>query len=198
VPNRRLAALLVLAPLALPAPALAHIRLAGVFAMTGQVTAARAVPGEYVGQPVTRAWSFVPLCPAGQCQTEQLVRSRATGGDKTNLRRPAGVFSRWSGKGSFFAPLACGSRLYPLGERVFFKIHVQITGATLVNGAPVATSVKATYQSYRRTNRTRCVSALGRDAAVYTGTLVTPPPPPPPAPAPAPPAGQSGPTPAPG
>jgi hypothetical protein len=138
------------------------------------------------------------LCPAGQCLTEQVVRTRAVGGDKTMLRRKLSEFGRWTGKGSFFAPLMCASRVYPFGERVFFKLTVRITGATVVNGANVATSVAASYDNYRRVNRTRCVPALGHDAAVYTGNLVTPTPapiptPPPPAPPPVPP----GPTPAP-
>jgi hypothetical protein len=187
--NRRLATVLVLvlAPLALPVPANAHIRLVGQFAMTGRITAAHAVTGEYVGQIVTRSWNFLAPCPAGQCQTEELVRSRATGGDKTMLHRKAGVFSQWSGQGSFFAPLICNSRVYPLGERVFFKIQVRITAATTVNGAPVATSVAARYTNVKRMNRTPCVVALGHDAAVYTGTLLPPPPPPAPTPPPPPP-----------
>lgn len=191
--NRRLATVLILAPLAplaLPAPALVHIRLAGEFVMTGRITAAHAVRGEHKGERVTRTWDFFAPCPAGQCRTEGLVRSRATGGDKTLLHRKFRVFSHWTGTGSFFAPLMCGSRVYPLGERVFFRITVRITGATVVDGVTLATSVKASYKSYRRTNRTRCVSALGHDAAVYTGRLVMAPPPPaapvPPAPTSAP------------
>lgn len=178
--NRRLATLLVLAPLALPGGALAHIRLAGQFTMTGRITVARAVPGEYVGETFARTWNFAAPCPTGQCQTESLIRPRVSGVDTLTLRRRPTVFSRWTGQGSFYAPLMCGSQVYPRGERVFFRIKVQITGAMLVSGVPVANSVKASYESYRRTNRTRCVSALGRDAAVYTGTLVMPTPPPPP------------------
>jgi hypothetical protein len=185
VVTRRLAALLVLVPLALPGFAAAHIRLAGEFVMKGRVTAAHAVPGEHVGEHVTRSWEFVAPCLAGQCRTERLVRSRATGGDKTVLHRRTGVFSHWTGKGSFFAPLKCGLRIYRLGERVFFKITVRITGAAVVDGTLVAISVKASYESYRRTNRTRCVGALGHDAAVYTGKLVMAAPVPP-APTPAP------------
>jgi hypothetical protein len=186
VSNRHLAILLVLAPLALPSGALAHIRLAGQFTMTGRTTAAHAVPGEYVGETFARTWNFAAPCPTGQCQTETLIRPRASGVDTLTLQRKPTVFSHWTGEGSYFAPLMCGSQIYPRGERVFFRIEVRITGATLVNGAPVATSIKASYASYRRTNRTRCVSALGRDAAVYTGTLVIPPPIPPPVPPPTP------------
>ncbi|MDQ6777919.1 MAG: hypothetical protein M3071_17300 [Actinomycetota bacterium] len=184
--NRRLATVLVLVPLALPSAALAHTRLAGEFMMTGRITAAQAVAGEHVGETVTRTWTFLPTCPAGQCLTEELVRARAVGTDATSLRRPKiSVLNYWTGEGSFFAPLICEARVYPMGERVFFRIAVQITGTTLVAGAPVATSVKASYDSYRRTNRTRCVYPAGHDAAVYTGTLVTPPTPQP-APTPAP------------
>jgi hypothetical protein len=189
VAHRRLASLLVLVPLALPASALAHFRLQGEFMMSGRITVAHDVPGEHVGERVARVWSFVAPCPVGQCVTEKLTRSRVTGQDKLTLRRPkARVYSHWVGKGSFYAPLMCGSRVYPRGERVFFRIKVRILRAPLINGLQNATVIKASYTNYRRTNRTRCVAALGRDAAVYTGTLVMP------APAPAPPA----PTPAPG
>jgi hypothetical protein len=183
----RVATLVALFALAVPGSALARIRLAGAFAMTGRITSAHAVPGEHAGEKVTRAWAFQPLCPARQCRTEELVRSRATGEDKLRLHRPARVFGHWTGQGSFFAPLRCGRRVYPRGERVFFTIKVRITGATVVDGVLLATSLKATYKSYRRTNRTRCVAALGHDAAVYTGTL-TPAPYPiaPPTPTPAP------------
>jgi hypothetical protein len=183
--NRRLATLLVLAPLILPSLAVAHIRLAGAFTMTGRITAAHAVAGEHVGETVTRTWTFLPTCPAGQCLIEGLERSRAVGVDTTRLRRRSiSVLNAWTGEGSFFAPLMCGSRLYPRGERVFFRITVRITGSTLVAGAPVATAVRASYKSYRRTNRTRCVLPAGHDAAVYTGTLLTPPAQPVPTPAP--------------
>jgi hypothetical protein len=200
---RRVATLLALALLAVPSAAYAqppapvpHIRLAGAFAMTGRITAARGVAGEHVGETVTRTWTFLASCPIGQCLTEGLVRSRAVGSDQTRLRRKLPVFSRWTGEGSFFIPLMCGSQVYRRGERVFFRITVQITGVVLVDGLRVASTVKASYRSYRRTNRTRCVFPLGSDAAVYTGTLVMPAPPPSPAPAPAP--APPGPTPVPG
>lgn len=186
VRRRWLAALVVFAPLALPAPALAHFRLAGEFVMTGRITVAHAVPGEHVGERVTRVWSFSAPCPVGQCRREKLVRSRAIGKDKVTLKRPkVRVYSHWVGKGTFYAPLKCGSRVYPRGERVYFKVKVRITRAALVNGQQFATVIQARYTNYKRTNRTRCVAALGRDAAVYTGTLVMPVPP---APTPVPPA----------
>jgi hypothetical protein len=183
--RRRLANLLVLAPLALPVPALAHIRLTGAFTMAGRITVAHAVPGERAGQSVARMWTFMAPCPAGQCRNETLVRARAIGADTVMLRRPSGVFSRWVGTGSFYGPLSCGSRVYPRGERVWFTIKVRITATAVVNGQTVATTVSASYASDRRTNRTPCVAALGRDAAVYTGTLIMPAPVPP-APTPAP------------
>jgi hypothetical protein len=186
VRNRRLAALLVFAPFAFPAAAHVHFRLVGEFVMSGRITAAHAVPGEHVGEHVTRTWTFVAPCPTGQCSTEKLVRARETGQDKVTLMRPkAGVYSHWVGRGSFYAPLMCGSKVYPRGERAFFEIKVRILRAPLINGMQNATVIKASYSSYRRTNRTRCVSALGHDAAVYMGTLVMPAPAPP-APTPAP------------
>ncbi|HWF73930.1 MAG TPA: hypothetical protein VG186_11330 [Solirubrobacteraceae bacterium] len=194
---RRLATLAVLAALAALAvpsavaaqvPATApHIRLAGAFTMTGRITAAHGVTGERVGERVTRTWTFEPTCPVGQCLTEELVRARGVGTDRTLLRRKFTVFSRWRGEGSYFAPLMCGARVHPLGERVFFRITVEITAAAPgADGLPAATSVRATYVSYRHTNRTRCVLPAARDAAVYTGVPVTPAP------------GQPAPTPAPG
>lgn len=182
--RRSLATVAVLAaPLALAGAAAAHIRLAGEFAMSGRITAAHAVPGERVGESVTRTWVLVPLCPAGQCQTELLVRTRATGFDELKLHRKAGVFDRWTGKGSFFAPLECRSRIYRHGEDVFFTVEVRIAAAMLFDGLPFATELEAGYTSYRQTNRTPCVSVVGHDAAVYTGKLVIP------GPTPAPPAG---------
>jgi hypothetical protein len=191
MPLRRLVALLVVSFLALPASALAHIRLTGQFTMTGRITVAHDVPGEHVGEPVTRLWTFVAPCPAGQCLTEKLVRDRAMGEDTETLAHRFGTFNHWAGTGSFYAPLRCGSRIYRRGERVWFRITVRIATVAIVNAEPFATSVTATYTNYRRTNRTRCVAALGHDAAVYTGTQVTPAPVTP-APEPA----QPGPTPA--
>ena len=167
-------ALLTVAALVLPASALAHIRLQGVFAMKGRVTVAHDVPGEHVGESVTRLWAFFAPCRVGQCITEKLARARAVGEDKVTLRRKRRLFSRWLGIGSFYAPLRCGSQIYKRGERVWFRLKVQISSAETVNGAAVATTLKATYTDYRRTNRTRCVAVLGHDAAVYTGTLITP------------------------
>jgi hypothetical protein len=183
----RVASIVALCAFAVPGSALARIRLEGVFAMRGRVTSDHAVPGEHVGEKVARTWAFLPLCPAGQCRTEELVRSRAAGEDKLRLHRKARAFGHWTGEGSFFAPLRCGGRVYRRGERVFFRITVRITGAAVTDGTLLANSLKATYKSYRRTNRTRCVTALGHDAAVYTGTLMPAPYPiAPPTPTPAP------------
>jgi len=183
---RSFAVFAVLAALALPATAVARIRLAGEFVMSGRITAAHGVRGEHVGERVTRTWDFLAPCPAGQCRTENLMRSRAKGMDKVKLHRKRRMHGHWTGQGSFFAPLRCGARVYPRGERVYFRIKVRITGATIVDGILAATTVKASYTSTRRTNRTRCVGALGHDAATYTGKLVTPAPAPTPAPVPTP------------
>ena len=173
MPHRRLAALLILGPLALAPSALAHIRLAGEFTMTGRITVDDDVPGEHVGERVTRMWDFLAPCPTGQCRTEKLVRSRATGEDRLTLRRKHGEFSHWVGKGSFYAPLRCGARIYARGEHVSFTIAVRISGVEIVDGMPGAASVQANYVNGRRTNLTPCVAVLGRDAAVYTGKLVS-------------------------
>jgi hypothetical protein len=175
-PAALLALILVAVPVAVAEPVPVHTRLAGQFAMTGHITAARGVPGEHVGEAVTRTWSFVAPCPAGQCSSEQLMRMRATGVDVVILRRDHGMFGHWIGRGSFLAPLKCAGRVDPTGERVFFTVAVRITAVQIVAGAPLASAIFARYSSYKRTNRTRCVSALGRDAAVYTGALAGSPP----------------------
>jgi len=171
---RRFAALMLFAPLALPASAHVHARLQGHFTMTGRITSARDVPGEHVGERVNRVWDFVAPCPAGQCATEKLVRPRAIGVDRLRIERKHRMFGSWSGKGSFYAPLRCGSRTYRRGERVRYEITVRITGAAIVNGVRVVTSVKARYRQSERRNRTPCFATLGHDAAVYTGTIINP------------------------
>ena len=152
-----------------PAPPFPNARLQGSFLLAGRVTAAHAVRGEHVGQTVSRVWSFTSSCASGQCDQVALVRSRAAASDSLMLRRTGP--GRYSGNGSFFAPLRCAGRVYPQGEKVPFTINVKITFAVQFGGGSVATRVSATYLNRRRINQTPCVAALGHDAASYHGHL---------------------------
>jgi hypothetical protein len=151
------------------APLAGTARLEGQFQLAGQITVARHVLGERVGETVVRTWIFTPRCAAGPCRSVALTRQRATGTDKLVLHLTA--TNHYSGTGKFFAPLRCGNRIVRKGESVPFTIQVQITGASLVNGVPVATQVSASYTNRKRTNLTLCVAVPGHDAAVYLGSL---------------------------
>ena len=77
-------------------------------------------------------------------------------------RRPA----YYVGKGSFFAPLRCGGRTYPKGQKVPFTIKVWITTAQLsTSGEDVAIRVRATYTNSTRINRTPCVAISTNNCA---------------------------------
>jgi hypothetical protein len=148
-------------------------RLQGQFSLAGHITVAVGVPGERVGQPVLRSWTFVPACPVGPCQTLLLARRRAAGTDRLALNLVAA--DRYSGTGSFYAPLRCRRHVQRAGELVVFTVTAQITNATLdSSGVPVATQIHATYSNRLRINRTRCVAAPRRDAAVYDGSIAVP------------------------
>ncbi|MDQ6811070.1 MAG: hypothetical protein M3Z95_04115 [Actinomycetota bacterium] len=148
-------------------------RLQGAFTMTGVVTVAHHVPGEHVGQQVTRTWTFAPLCPTVPCTTVQVLRTRINGSDTVVLNlRPGGFYA---GRGIFYLPLRCAGRRYPHGEQVPFKLTVRVTGKAVVNGTVIATGIVATYRNRTRKNLTPCVAVLGHDAASYGGTLQPPP-----------------------
>jgi hypothetical protein len=134
------------------------------------------VVGEHVGDRVLRTWTFVSPCAAGPCPTVELARTRAAGVDGLVLQELAPA--HYAGRGSFYAPLRCGTRIYPNGAYVPFTIRMRITAATVVNGVTIATAVRATYLNRARINLTRCFAVLGHDAATYHGRLIVPPPPP--------------------
>ena len=153
-----------------PPPTPANARLQGRFAASGRVTVASNIPGERVGQTVSRTWTFTPSCATGVCSTIFLVRSRASGSDQLvlSLRAPG----YYVGSGSFFAPLRCGRHTWRRGSVVPFTITVLVTAAALAGSDVVATQISATYTNPARSNRTPCVAVLGHDAAVYTGQVV--------------------------
>jgi hypothetical protein len=99
------------------------------------------------------------------------VRQRAAGVDRVVLQRRGPA--RYSGSGSFFAPLRCGGRVNPRGEKVPFKITVRITQSAVVNGVTVANRISARYVNRTRFNFTKCLALLGHDAARYHGHLVS-------------------------
>ncbi|HUO72715.1 MAG TPA: hypothetical protein VMU39_18240 [Solirubrobacteraceae bacterium] len=150
-------------------------RLEGPFLLAGRVTLAKLVPGERVGQLVSRTWTFTPACATGACDTIRLVRQRETGSDRVTLHR--GKPGYYVGKGTFFAPLRCAKRVYPNGAAVPFTITVQVTAALQTPTDLVASRVNATYVNLSRRNLTPCVGVLGHDAAVYHGHLLLGPPP---------------------
>jgi hypothetical protein len=76
------------------------------------------------------------------------------------------------GRGSFFAPLRCGKRVYTNGAAVPFTITVRVTAAPQTPPAFVASRVTATYVNQSRRNLTPCVGVLGHDAATYHGHLL--------------------------
>ena len=156
-----------------PGSPLALARLGGQVQLAGVVTVAKFVPGEYVGQPVARTWTFVPGCPTGACDTIGLARTRATGTDLLVLYRLSPGY--YVGTGRFFAPLECGGRAYPQGSAVPFTITVRVTAARVIGGVLSASRVNATYVNRSRRNLTLCVAALGHDAASYHGHIIVPP-----------------------
>jgi hypothetical protein len=163
---------LVFALAAAPTP---DARLQGQFLLAGRVAVAAHVPGEHVGQVVSRTWSFTPGCPAGPCATVTLVRTRASGVDTVTLyRRGPGYYA---GSGSFFAPLRCAGRTYPNGAAVPFTITVRVTRTLPAPWPLLASRVSATYVNRSRQNLTPCVAVLGHDAATYHGYVLTAQPP---------------------
>jgi hypothetical protein len=169
-------ALTVTPAVAQPPPPVASARLQGTFQLAGTITVARNVLGERAGQHVIRSWTFTSECVAGPCARVLLVRSRGKGADVLVLQQTAPAY--YVGTGSFYAPMRCGRRTNPRGERVPFTISLRITAAELVNGVAVASGVAASYVNTSRINETACVAVLGHDAAFYNGQLEPPPPPP--------------------
>lgn len=100
-----------------------------------------------------------------------LIRQRAGGTDRLVLHQTAP--GRYRGRGRFYAPLMCGSRIYPKGESVPFTIRVEITATNTVFGLLIATRLHATYTNKSRKNLTRCVAVPGHDAAVYDGQIIS-------------------------
>jgi hypothetical protein len=155
-------------------PILGLARLAGRFQLAGRVTVATRINGERVRQRFLRTWTFTPRCTAGACATVRLVRQRSGGRDTVTLHRRSPGY--YTGSGSFYVPLRCGSRTYRHGELAPFSVAVRVNGARRdQTGAVIATHVNASYSNSSRRNLTPCIAFPGRDAATYHGHLVLPP-----------------------
>jgi hypothetical protein len=153
-------------------PILAVARLTGKFRLAGRITVATRVRGERAGQTFLRTWTFTPRCSVGACHTVTLVRQRSGGRDRVTLRR--GSPGYYTGSGSFYVPLKCGTVTYHHGEFAAFSITVRIDGARHdSSGDAIATHVTATYNNSSRRNLTPCVDFPGRDAARYHGHVVS-------------------------
>jgi hypothetical protein len=153
-------------------PLLAAARLSGKFQLAGRITVATRVRGERAGQTFMRTWKFTPHCATGACGNVTLFRRRAGGSDTLTLHRRSPAY--YTGSGSFYVPLRCGSTTYRRGELASFSITVRIDGAArdLATGNVLATHVTATYNNSSRRNLTPCVDFPGRDAARYHGHAV--------------------------
>ncbi len=177
---RRTTAAIALAAAVLAAPSadgqglLAAARLEGVFTMSGRVTDALNVGGEFRGELVRRTWTFSSVCPTGACPTVALIRTRnrtdPPSTDHLVLRRRSPGY--YTGTATFLAPLSCAGQRYAKGEAVPFSIGVRITGAQAAGAQVIATQIRAVYRNPQRVGLTKCVTAPAHDAARYTGQLV--------------------------
>jgi PKD repeat protein len=103
----------------------------------------------------------------------RLTRERsASQVDTLTLARVApGVLA---GRGRFYVALRCGGRVYPHGGVAYFSVRASVQRAQVVQGTRFATAIHATYDNWKRVNRTPCPGSLGRDAGVYSGRLSSP------------------------
>jgi hypothetical protein len=169
------ASLGVAAPAALAA---ADAHVVGRFALSGVVTKAYNVRGEYRGHRVKRTWLFRAICSApGSCERLVVTRLRAAGkSDTVTLARIAvGVYQ---GTGPYAIPLECGGRRLPAGGTGRYSLTVHIRRSRRVQKVRFATRIAAGYKSLSRVNHTRCPGHLGADAASYQGRAVATPGPP--------------------
>jgi hypothetical protein len=184
--------LCVVAPAAAAPPPLrspvGDARVTGTFTMSATVTAARNVPGEHVGQLLTRTWVLNGLeCAASVCPSLTLEREREAGVHETLTLARTGP-GTYAGGSTFYVPLRCHHRLHPHGTRAPYRIEVAVAGVETVQGVAFARQIAATYVNPRRIDATRCPLGPSHDAATYTGSatspLLAPEPPAPESPAP--------------
>lgn len=152
-------------------PSIAAARLSGAYRVTGSITKAVEVPGEYVGEPLVRTWRFTSACASGPCAKVALSRSQGSGRPNLRITLTRRSSSLYAGTAYFWAPLQCGSTVYPYGEAVYYNISVRITAAAISGAQTLATSIRANYASTTRVNETTCMGLPGQaDAAHYNGT----------------------------
>jgi hypothetical protein len=149
------------------AASIAAARLTGTFAMTGTITKAVEVPGEYVGQPLVRTWRFTPGCASGPCARVTLSRSQGSGQPNLQVSLTRRSSSLYAGTGWFWAPLQCGSTQYPSGEAVYYDVSVRIAAVAVRGARTLATSVRGNYASTTRVNETPCVGLPGQGDAAH-------------------------------
>jgi hypothetical protein len=171
-----LAVFLGVAPVEARAAADRHV--IGAFALSGVVTKANNVRGEFRGQRVKRTWLFQSVCST-PASCEQLVVARVRAGGKSDLvtlsRVAPGVYL---GTGAYPIPLQCGRQRLPAGGTGRYSLSVRIRNSRPVQSVRFATRIVALYESVARVNGTRCPGFLGSDAASFHGRLVALPGPP--------------------
>ncbi|HWX46040.1 MAG TPA: hypothetical protein VNY52_12055 [Solirubrobacteraceae bacterium] len=163
-------------------------RVIGTFAMSAQITAARNVRGEHVGQVLARTWVLsAQECAVSVCPSLTLEREREAGIHETLTLLRTGPGS-YAGSSTFYVPLRCHRRVHPRGARAPFTIELAVASLETVQEIAFARQITATYINPRRFDATRCPLGPSHDAATYTGSATTPipapeaPVPPPPAP----------------
>jgi len=155
------------------APAAGDPHVVGTFAMSGVVTKAYNVRGEYRGQRVKRTWLFKAICSVpASCERLVVTRVRGPGmSDTITLRRVS--TGLYKGTGTYAIPLECGGEQLPAGGSGRYSLAVHIRKSQRVQKVRFATRIAADYKSLSRVNHTRCPGLLGADAASYRGRAVT-------------------------
>lgn len=154
-------------------------RVAGAFQMQARVTEAVNVRGEHLGQRLRRDWTIAPRgCEGSVCARLSVRRQRSAGLQETLTLKRTGI-GAYAGSSSFYAPLRCRGRTYRHGMRVPYRITLAIVGTETVQAIMFARRIIATYTNLRRFDTTPCSLAPSHDAALYTGTALSPLPTPP-------------------
>jgi hypothetical protein len=146
--------------------------------MSGRITTAVNVRGEWPGQPIRRRWTFVGLgCTAQYCRTLRLRRERGGRRHSTvSLERQSDRSYR--GSSVFYVALSCLGSVFPYGETVPYSVDVRITRTATIQGHVFARRLSATYENLDRADHTPCPLGPSHDAARYVGTAAPLPSPP--------------------
>ena len=143
----------------------------GAFEMRGVITNALNVNGEKPGEHVRRRWVIHPVeCVGSVCSVLRVVRNRGAGRQQYVLLHRVAA-GEYLGNGAFWVALECLGRTYRLGSRAPYTITLRVTRRQLIGNVWYATSVRATYENYARTDGTPCPLGPSSDAARYDGTI---------------------------